>query len=245
MRCGSSPRAAHSSSRFQSSWPCRSPASTLRSGWCSGRSCCVGSRSRSAVTSTIRSGDRAGTSCLRPRMSCSRSCLAPHSGNVIRGVPIDGSGMFSMSLFTDFTARGRVGILDWYTLSVAVFATVLLSAHGATYLRLKTVGPVHERSERLARLLWLITAALFVVVSVETSVVRPELFQALLQRPLAWMSVDRDRCGGLGVVDRTARTSREPSLCRVVRRDCRPAGRRRRRASFPWFFTRRCRPNTR
>jgi cytochrome bd ubiquinol oxidase subunit II len=110
-------------------------------------------------------------------------------GNVIRGVPIDGSGMFSMSLFTDFTARGRVGILDWYTLSVAVFATVLLSAHGATYLRLKTVGPVHERSERLARLLWLITAALFVVVSVETSVVRPELFQALLQRPLAWMSV--------------------------------------------------------
>ena len=110
-------------------------------------------------------------------------------GNVIRGVPIDGSGMFSMSLFTDFTARGRVGILDWYTLSVAVFATVLLSAHGATYLRLKTVGPVHERSERLARLLWLITAVLFVVVSAETSVVRPELFQSLLQRPLAWMSV--------------------------------------------------------
>ena len=110
-------------------------------------------------------------------------------GNVIRGVPIDGSGMFSMSLFTDFTARGRVGILDWYTLSVAVFATVLLSAHGATYLRLKTVGPVHERSERLARLLWLVTALLFVVVSVETSVVRPDLFQALLQRPLAWMSV--------------------------------------------------------
>jgi len=110
-------------------------------------------------------------------------------GNVIRGVPIDGSGMFSMSLFTDFSARGRVGILDWYTLSVAVFATVLLSAHGATYLRLKTVGPVHERSERLARLLWLVTALLFVVVSVETSVVRPELFQALLQRPWAWMSV--------------------------------------------------------
>ena len=97
--------------------------------------------------------------------------------------------MFSMSLFTDFTARGRVGILDWYTLSVALFATVLLSAHGATYLRLKTVGPVHERSERLARLLWLITAVLFVVVSVETSVVRPELFQSLPRRPLAWMSV--------------------------------------------------------
>ncbi|HZL93363.1 MAG TPA: hypothetical protein VFB99_06950 [Vicinamibacterales bacterium] len=52
----------------------------------------------------------------------------------------------------------------------------------------RTVGPVHERSERLARLLWLITAVLFVVVSAETTVVRPELFQSLLQRPLAWMS---------------------------------------------------------
>ena len=59
-------------------------------------------------------------------------------GNVIRGVPLDESGKFSMSLFTDFGVRGRVGILDWYTVSVAVFTTVLLSAHGATYLRLKT-----------------------------------------------------------------------------------------------------------
>ena len=76
-------------------------------------------------------------------------------GNVIRGVPLDESGKFSMSLFTDFGVRGRVGILDWYTVSVAVFTTVLLAAHGATYLRLKTIGPVHERSERLARRLWM------------------------------------------------------------------------------------------
>jgi cytochrome d ubiquinol oxidase subunit II len=110
-------------------------------------------------------------------------------GNVIRGVPLDESGRFSMSLFTDFRASGRVGILDWYTLSVAVFATVLLAAHGATYLRLKTVGPVHERSERLARRLWLAGAVLFVVVSLETGRVRPELYQARLQRPLARVSL--------------------------------------------------------
>src|SRR5215510_613407 len=82
-------------------------------------------------------------------------------GNVIRGVPVDQSGRFSMALFTDFTARGDVGILDWYTVSVAVFATLLLAAHGATYLRLKTVGPVHERSERLARGFWIATLVLF------------------------------------------------------------------------------------
>jgi len=110
-------------------------------------------------------------------------------GNVIRGVPIDETGAFTMSLFTDFTARGRVGILDWYTVSVAIFTTVLLAAHGATYLRLKTVGPVHDRSERLARRLWLASAALFVVVTLETFIVRPELYQSLVQRPLAWLSV--------------------------------------------------------
>jgi hypothetical protein len=32
-------------------------------------------------------------------------------GNVIRGVPLDESGKFSMSLVTNF-GRGRVGILD-------------------------------------------------------------------------------------------------------------------------------------
>lgn len=110
-------------------------------------------------------------------------------GNVIRGVPLDESGRFSMSLFTDFRASGRVGILDWYTLSVAVFATVLLAAHGATYLRLKTVGPVRDRSERLARWLWLAGAILFLVVSFETGMVRAELYQAMLQRPLAWVSL--------------------------------------------------------
>jgi len=110
-------------------------------------------------------------------------------GNVIRGVPVDASGAFSMSLFTDFTARGRVGILDWYTVSVAIFTTVLLAAHGATYLRLKTVGPVHQRSARLARLLWVAVALLFVVVSIATEVVRPELFQSMLQRPLAWVAL--------------------------------------------------------
>ena len=82
-------------------------------------------------------------------------------GNVIRGVPLDESGKFSMSFFTDFGVRGRVGILDWYTVSVAVFTTVLLSAHGATYLRLKTIGRVHQRSERLARWLWATALVLF------------------------------------------------------------------------------------
>jgi cytochrome d ubiquinol oxidase subunit II len=110
-------------------------------------------------------------------------------GNVIRGVPLDESGKFSMSLFTHFGVLGRVGILDWYTVSVAVFTTVVLAAHGATYLRLKTIGPLHQRSERLARRLWATVFVLFAVVSLETWVVRPALYEAMVERPLAWLAI--------------------------------------------------------
>jgi len=110
-------------------------------------------------------------------------------GNVIRGVPLDATARFAMELFTDFGVRGRVGILDWYTLSVALFATVLLAAHGATYLRFKTEGVVHDRSEQLARRLWLATLVLFPMVSVQTWFVRPEFYQAMSTRPTAWLFV--------------------------------------------------------
>src|SRR5262250_2148373 len=76
------------------------------------------------------------------------------AGNVARGVPLDADGNFSMPFFTDFGVRGHVGLLDWYTVSVAVFAVGLLAAHGATYLVLKTEGPVHDRSEAYAKVLW-------------------------------------------------------------------------------------------
>ena len=110
-------------------------------------------------------------------------------GNVIRGVPLDQSGKFSMALFTHFGVRGRVGILDWYTLSVAVFTTVLLAAHGATYLRLKTIGAVHGRSDRLARGLWSAALVLFPLISFETWIVRPAIYAAMSERPLAWLAI--------------------------------------------------------
>src|SRR5271167_1162320 len=80
------------------------------------------------------------------------------AGNMARGVPLDSDGRFSMAFFTNFTPRGDVGLLDWYTLSVALFAAVILAAHGATYLTLKTEGPVHDRSGHFARVLWVAVA---------------------------------------------------------------------------------------
>src|SRR4051812_28731065 len=108
-------------------------------------------------------------------------------GNVIRGVPIDETGGFSLSFFTDFGVRGRVGILDWYSLSTAVETLLLLGAHGATYLTLKSTGPVHARSDTVAGRLWIAAAAGLLIVTAETWIVRPEIFTSLAQRPLGWL----------------------------------------------------------
>jgi cytochrome d ubiquinol oxidase subunit II len=110
-------------------------------------------------------------------------------GNVIRGVPLDASGKFHMAFFTDFGVRGDVGLLDWYTVSVGVFALLTLSAHGAAYLAFKTAGPVHEQSETLARWLWPVVFVLLVVITVQTWYVRPDLFGSMWRRPPAWLAI--------------------------------------------------------
>src|SRR5262249_49570386 len=95
------------------------------------------------------------------------------AGNLERGVPLDAQGNFSMAFFTNFRPHGNVGLLDWYTLSVAVFVAVLLGAHGATYLTLKTEGTVHDRSARWMKYLWAAVVPLFCAISVESWFVRP------------------------------------------------------------------------
>jgi cytochrome d ubiquinol oxidase subunit II len=111
------------------------------------------------------------------------------AGNTARGVPLDASGTFSMAFFTDFNVRGYVGILDWYTVSVALFAVVMLAAHGATYLTLKTDGPVHDRSAAYAKKLWLAVIPFFLLVTVETWFVRPELVADGIANPLSWLGM--------------------------------------------------------
>ena len=110
-------------------------------------------------------------------------------GNLVRGVPIGISGKFSLAFFTDFRTRGEVGILDWYTLSVAAFALVCLAAHGASYLVWRTEGPVHDRALRVARGSWLAVFVLMPAITAATALVRPELFAEMSRRPLAWLAV--------------------------------------------------------
>src|SRR6201986_855899 len=63
------------------------------------------------------------------------------AGNVARGVPLNANGNFSMAFFTDFRVRGYVGLLDWYTFSIAFLAAVMLAAPCVAYPTWKTDGP--------------------------------------------------------------------------------------------------------
>ena len=110
-------------------------------------------------------------------------------GNVVRGVPLGDSRLFTIPFFTNFTIGARVGLLDWYTVSVGVLASVLLAAHGAAFLAWRTVDPVRARCLALERKLWPAVALLFLLVTIETQLVRPDLLAHLASRPLAWLAV--------------------------------------------------------
>jgi cytochrome d ubiquinol oxidase subunit II len=112
------------------------------------------------------------------------------AGNLARGVPLDATGTFSMAFFTNFRVRGDVGLLDWYTVSIAIFTAVVLAAHGATYLTLKIDGPVHDRSATWAKYLWVAAAPLFFAISIESwLVVRPDLLGPAIHNPACWLGL--------------------------------------------------------
>lgn len=73
-------------------------------------------------------------------------------GNLIRGVPLNAEGYFFVTLWTDFLPGQNPGILDWFTLLLALTSAVLLTGHGANYLAMKTIGELQARARRLARL---------------------------------------------------------------------------------------------
>jgi cytochrome d ubiquinol oxidase subunit II len=106
-------------------------------------------------------------------------------GNLLRGVPLTSDGWFTLTLFTDFSATEPVGILDWYTVLVGVFALVALAGHGGAFLTWKTDGEVRERSRAAGRRLFSVAAVLWPLVTAATLKVNPPFFDALVTRPVA------------------------------------------------------------
>ena len=104
-------------------------------------------------------------------------------GNVVRGVPLDESGYFFEPLWTNWRLGQQTGILDWYTTLVGVSSLAALVLHGSLWLRLKTMGTVHERAERLAMRAWLAVLLLTAVVTWATLAVQPQVPANLLAHP--------------------------------------------------------------
>jgi cytochrome bd ubiquinol oxidase subunit II len=125
--------------------------------------------------------------------------LGASLGNVVRGVPIDATGWFSMPLFTNFRLGSRPGIFDWYTTLVGLFTLCTLSGHGAIYLAWKTSGVVQSRSRAWARIAWLIAVPLWALATGATALIQPAVFTNLLSRPWSLGFVALMLAGSYGV----------------------------------------------
>jgi cytochrome bd ubiquinol oxidase subunit II len=100
-------------------------------------------------------------------------------GNVVRGVPFDASGRFFEPLWVDFRPGPDAGILDWYTVLVALAAYASLALHGALWLNLKTTEPVAARARTAARVAWPVTLLLVLAVTAWTLKLQPQVLANL------------------------------------------------------------------
>src|SRR3981081_2719786 len=103
--------------------------------------------------------------------------------NVVRGVPLDASGYFFEPLWTDFRLGEQTGILDWYTILVAVLALLALVMHGALCVQMKTTGPVNQRSAKLAANAWWCVLVLTAVVTTVTFQIQPQVKENFVTWP--------------------------------------------------------------
>lgn len=109
-------------------------------------------------------------------------------GNVLRGVPLDPAGEFFLPLWTHFQPYGaEIGILDWFTVLVGVFALIAIVAHGAMWLFFKVEGPVGNRARSLALRLIPVIALLFIAATVATLRIQPQAGVNLERAPWGYV----------------------------------------------------------
>jgi cytochrome d ubiquinol oxidase subunit II len=108
-------------------------------------------------------------------------------GNLLRGLPLDQSGWFGLTLFTNFTTRMPVGILDWYTVLTGMYALLALIMHGGAFLCWKSEGVLLARCRSIAFGTGLVVTMLWPVMTYLTVRVNPAMFGNFAARPLAWL----------------------------------------------------------
>ncbi len=99
-------------------------------------------------------------------------------GNVIRGVPMDANG--------DYTGT-FMQLLNPYSLLVGITGLFLIASHGASWLAVKTEGPLHDRTVRWRTPLFLVCAALLVATSVATIATVSRASDNVFGSPAGWL----------------------------------------------------------
>jgi cytochrome d ubiquinol oxidase subunit II len=108
-------------------------------------------------------------------------------GNVVRGVPLDRAGEFFLPLWTNFAAGPESGILDWYTVLVAVAALLALTLHGALWLALKVPSALEVRARGLAAAVWWPTLAAVIAITLASFRIQPHLRESFAARPWCYV----------------------------------------------------------
>jgi len=133
-------------------------------------------------------------------------------GNVVRGVPLDKADEFFLPLWTNFGLGRDVGILDWYTVLVAVTAFATLLVHGALWVALKTQGSLEGRARKTALLGWWGLLPLTVLITWASFAIQPRLSASFAAHPWGYVFPALALVGlfGMRVMHRKAL---EPFLC--------------------------------
>ncbi len=120
-------------------------------------------------------------------------------GNVVRGVPLDANGDFFLPLWTNWQPGPNPGILDWYTITVGVFAFLTLAQHGALWVAYKTLDEVRARARNVARVAWFGVAVLTIAVTVLSFQIQPRLNASFREMPIGYVFPALALAGLLGV----------------------------------------------
>jgi cytochrome bd ubiquinol oxidase subunit II len=99
-------------------------------------------------------------------------------GNILGGVPIEASGLYTGTFF---------GLLDPYSVLVGLLGVALFVMQGAIYMTMKTDGAQRERMVQTAGRVWMAVIVLYLVDTLATFFFAHYLFEGLLVNPLFWI----------------------------------------------------------
>jgi cytochrome d ubiquinol oxidase subunit II len=108
-------------------------------------------------------------------------------GNVVRGVPLNAEGYFFVPLWTTFTVVPEAGVLDWFTVLMALVAAATLLLHGANYLLYKTSGPLQQRALRAAGWGWWFVVVFSAGAFLSSLAIRPGLLDNFSAHPWGYL----------------------------------------------------------